>query len=216
MWHPDAMNLGIVGSGPVGGTLGERWAKLGHNVVFATRDPESSQIRDLVKRAGATARAGSSAEAAQADVVVVTLPYDAVKSVLPTLDLRGKIVFDCTNPLKPDLSGLAVSGDTSAGEQVAKLAPGAEVVKIFNNTGVNNMADPIYHGQPAAMFYCGGDARAKSAAHQLAQELGFDPIDAGPIENARLLESMAMLWVWLAYKGGMGREIAYQLLRGRA
>jgi 8-hydroxy-5-deazaflavin:NADPH oxidoreductase len=207
------MNIGILGSGSVGGTLGERWAKLGHNVIFSTRDPQSNAIRELVARSGATARAGSAADAAKCEVVVITLPYPAVASVPPPLDLRGKIVFDCTNALKPDLSGLTLSGETSAGEQVAKLAPGAEVVKIFNTTGFNNMADPAYGGEASAMFYCGGDPRAKAAAKQLAQELGFDPVDAGPIENARLLESMAMLWVWLAYKGGMGREIAFGLLR---
>jgi len=208
------MNIGILGSGNVGGTLGERWAKLGHQVVFGTRDPNGGEIRDLVQRSGATARAATPAEAAKAsEVVVVTLPWEAVHIVIPSLDLRGKIVFDCTNPLRPGLTGLSVSGDTSAGEQIAQLAAGASVVKIFNNTGANNMADPAYPGGPSAMFYCGGDARAKAAAKQLAAQLGFDPVDAGPIENARLLEPLAMLWIWLAYPGGLGREIAFRIER---
>jgi len=208
------MNIGILGSGNVGGTLGERWAKRGHNVVFATRDPNSNAIRDLLKRSGATARAADAASAAKsAEVVVLTLPWDAAKGVVESLDLKGKIVFDCMNPLLPDLSGLAVGGNTSAGEQVAKWAPGATVVKIFNNTGFNNMADPDYKGEAAAMFYCGGDAKSKSVAKQLAGELGFDPIDAGPLENARLLEPLAMLWIWLAHKGGLGRDFAFHLLR---
>ena len=207
------MNIGILGTGSVGGTLGERWAKLGHNVVFGTRNPEDAEVRDLLKRSGATAQATDLAGAAKQDVIVLALPFDAAKSVVPKLDLRGKIVFDCTNPLKPDLSGLSVGGDTSAGEQIAQAAKGASVVKIFNTTGYNNMANPDYHGSVTAMFYCGGDDRAKSAAKQLAQELGFEPIDAGPIEHARLLEPLAMLWIWLAYPGGLGREIAFRLVR---
>ena len=189
------MNIGIIGSGNVGGTLGERWAKLGHSVVFATRE-----------------RASLEAAVKSADVVVLAVPWSAAKGLVESLDLKGKIVFDCTNPLKPDLS-LAVDSSTSAGEQVAKWAAGASVVKIFNTTGFNNMADPIYGGESTAMFYCGGDARAKAAAAKLASDLGFDPIDAGPIENARLLEPMAALWIWLAYKGGVGSNLAFRVMR---
>jgi 8-hydroxy-5-deazaflavin:NADPH oxidoreductase len=189
------MNIGIIGNGNVGGTLGERWVKLGHSVAFATRD-----------------RASIISVASAAEVVVVALPWDATKGVLESLDLKGKIVFDCTNPLLADLS-LAVTGGTSGGEQVAKWAAGASVVKIFNTTGSNNMADPLYGGESTAMFYCGGDERAKTAAAKLAGDLGFDPIDAGPIENARLLEPVAALWIWLAFKGGVGRDFAFRMVR---
>jgi hypothetical protein len=122
-------------------------------------------------------------------------------------------VFDAMNPLLPDLSGFAVDAIPSGGEQVAKWAAGASVVKIFNTTGSNNMADPIYNNEPTAMFYCGDDPSAKAVAKRLASELGFDAIDAGPLQNARLLESVAMLWIWLAIKGGIGRDIAFKLMR---
>lgn len=190
-----AMNIGILGSGNVGGTLGKRWAEIGHSVVFATRDRASIEA------------------AANSEVIVVALPWDAARSVLESLDLRGRIVFDVMNPLLPDLSGFAVGATTSGGEQVAKWAPGASVIKIFNTTGSNNMADPIYNNEPVAMFYCGDDPSAKAVANRLASELGFDPIDAGPLQNARLLESAAMLWIWLALKGGLGRDIAFKLAR---
>ncbi len=189
------MNIGILGSGNVGGTLGKRWSEAGHSVTFASRDRASIE------------------KAAKADVILVAVPYGAAKEVLESLELNGKIVLDATNPVKPDLSGLAVSGDTSAGEQVAKWARGASVVKIFNTTGSNNMADPILGGEPAAMFYCGDDESAKDVAKRLAAELGFEPVDAGPLTNARLLESVAMLWIWLAFKGGLGRDFAFHLAR---
>jgi NADPH-dependent F420 reductase len=211
--HPTPMNIGILGSGNVGGTLGERWAKAGHTVIFGSRNPASQEMQDLAKRSGATARVESLESAAQSsEVVVVTLPWGPAKGVLQSLDLKGKIVLDCMNPLKHDLSGLEIGTTTSAGEMVAQWTPGASVVKIFNNTGYNNMADPNYNGDAASMFYCGDDPAAKAVASRLAADLGFDPIDSGPLENARLLEPMAMLWIWLAIKGGKGVNIAYRLL----
>jgi predicted dinucleotide-binding enzyme len=206
------MKIGILGSGNVGGTLGERWAALGHHVCFASREPQ--KLADLLKRAGPNARAAGNEEAVPwADVVVVALPWSAVKTVLESLNLNGKIVLDCVNPLLPDLSGLALGTTTSAGEQVAQWASGAKVVKIFNTTGSNNMADPNYNGRPATMFYCGDDAHAKETARSLASDLGFDPVDAGPLSNARFLEPLAGLWVWLAHAGGMGRNIAFSLMK---
>jgi len=205
------MNIGTLGSGHVGGTLGERWAKSGHHVFFSSREPE--KLAGLVKRAGATARAVSVEEAVQsAEVVAVTLPWGAAKSVLERLDLKGKIVLDCMNPLLPDLSGLELGTTTSAAEQVAEWARGAKVVKIFNNVGYNIMADPKFGNERAAIFYCGDDAQAKDVARGLAAELGFDPVDSGPLTNARLLEPLALLWISLAIKGGHGRDIAFRLL----
>jgi predicted dinucleotide-binding enzyme len=121
--------------------------------------------------------------------------------------------LDATNPLLPDLSGLEYGTTTSGGEKVAEWAKGARVVKIFNTTGYGNMGNPEYDGRAIPMLYCGDDAGAKSVAGRLAAELGFHPIDAGPLSNARLLEPHAMLWIWLAIKGGMGRDFAFQIVR---
>jgi predicted dinucleotide-binding enzyme len=128
-------------------------------------------------------------------------------------DLAGKVVLDCTNPLVPDLSGLEIGHTTSGGEEVARLAPGARVVKIFNTTGADNMADPNYGGTPATMLYAGDDAGARSIAAALARELGFDPVDFGPLASARLLEPMALTWIWLAYRQKLGRDFVLQIVR---
>ena len=82
------------------------------------------------------------------------------------------------------------------------------MVKIFNTTGYPNMANPDYHGERANMFYCGDDANAKRIAAGLASDLGFDPVDAGPLKNAHLLESLAVLWITLALKQGYGVNFA--------
>jgi predicted dinucleotide-binding enzyme len=209
------MNIGIIGSGNVGGTLGSRWAILGHSVAFSSRNPGSEDMRTLVAEAGANARATSVQEAvAASDVIVVATPWPATRTALETAgSLAGKILIDATNPLLPRLEGLEYGQSTSGAEQVATWAPGARVVKAFNTIGNNVMADPSFDGRKALLFYCGDDTEAKRATHQLASELGFDAQDAGPLIQARLLEPFALLWISLALQHGYGREIAFQLMR---
>lgn len=207
------MRIGIIGAGSVGGALGRGWARAGHQVTFGVRDASDPKVTKLVKETGA--RAASVAEAASgSEVVVLATPWEATEdAVRHAGDLAGKIVFDCTNPLAPQLAGLTHGHETSGGEMVAEWAPGARVVKVFNTTGANNMADPDFNGEAATMFYCGDDAGAKAAAAQLAGDLGFDPVDAGALDQARLLEPLALLWIRLAYVQKMGRDIAFKLMK---
>lgn len=208
------MNIGIIGSGNVGGALGTRWAQKGHQVVFGSRDPQGNEIKQLVASAGKSARAATLAEAATSDVLLLAMPWPVVKDVLASLgNLTNKILIDATNPLLPHLSGLALGTTTSAGEQVARWVRGARVVKEFNIIGNNIMADASFKGEKPVLFYCGDDAAAKTAVHQLAEDIGFDPQDAGPLKQARLLEPFALLWITLAFQRGWGREFAFKVLR---
>src|SRR5262245_27309628 len=209
------MRIGIIGAGQVGGTLGRGWAAKGHQVTYGVRDPKAANVGEVLKGTGHGAKAATVAEAAsQAEVVVLTTPWDAVQEALRSAGtLSGKVLLDCTNLLKPDLSGLTVGHTKSAGEQVAEWAPGAMVVKIFNTTGFGNMADPKYPEGAPTMFYAGDDPAAKAVAAGLATDLGFDAVDAGPLANARLLEPFGMLWIYLAVLGGQGRDIAFRLMR---
>jgi 8-hydroxy-5-deazaflavin:NADPH oxidoreductase len=212
------MKIGIIGSGNVGGALGSRWAKLGHDVAFGTRDPQGTEMQQLAAKTGGKARAVSFAEAARdAEVLLLAVPWQAAEQVLTGLgDLNGKILIDATNPLLPDLSGLALGTTTSAGEQVAGWARGARVVKSFNTVGSNIMENPTFDGHRPVMFYCGDDAPAKQVVAKLIQELVFEPVDAGPLRQARMLEPFAMLWIWMAFGQGMGRDFAFELLRRHA
>lgn len=209
------MQIAVLGAGHVGSALGTGWARRGHDVTYGVRDPAAAGARDAVARAGGKARAATPAEAASAaDAVVVALPFPAVAGVLRTLgDLSGKVVVDVTTPLNADNTGLVVGHTTSGTERVAASLPGARVVKAFNQTGAGNMADPAYDGRGIPTFLAGDDAAAKRLVAGLASDLGFEPVDAGPLANARLLEPLAMLWIWLAYKGGMGGDFAFRLVR---
>jgi 8-hydroxy-5-deazaflavin:NADPH oxidoreductase len=207
------MTIGIIGAGNVGGTLGARWAAAGHKVRFASRRPGSDEMKALVARAGANASAGTAEEAAESEVVVLATPWQATREAVQGLALAGKTVVDATNPLKADLSGLDVGTTSSGAEMVAQWAPGAHVVKAFNTIGFNVMADPHFGDRAAALFYCGDDAAAKATVRQLALDLGFNAMDAGPLEQARLLEPFALLWITLALKYGYTRGIGFDLMR---
>lgn len=209
------MNIAILGAGNVGGALGKGWAAKGHSIYFGVPDAQSDKVRALLGSIGKSARAGSVHDAAEsADIVVLATPWPATRdAVLAAGKLTGKIVIDCTNPLEPDLSGLSIGHTTSAAEEVAKWAAGARVVKAFNTTGSGNMANTHYGDKEITMCVAGDDAAAKTAVMKLAQDLGFEAVDAGPLRIARLLEPFAMLWIYLAIKQGLGPNIAFKLLR---
>jgi 8-hydroxy-5-deazaflavin:NADPH oxidoreductase len=209
------MNIGIIGAGNVGGALGTRWAKGGHQVIFGSRDPGAADMKQLLAKAGSNARAAKLQDAAKAgEVLLLATPWAVTKDVVQGLgDLTGKVLIDAVNPLLPDLSALALGTTTSAAEQVAGWARGAKVVKAFNTVGSNIMENPAFGQDKPVLFFCGDDAGAKGQVKQLAGELGFEGVDAGPLTQARLLEPFALLWISLAFKAGLGREIAFKLLR---
>lgn len=208
------MRVGILGAGNVGGALGAAWAHHGHEVFFGTRNPASPEIHGLLERSGPRARAESLQDAVNSsEVVLNALPWSATRAVLESLDFGGKPLLDCTNPLKPDLSGLEAGTTTSGGELVAQWARSSKVVKIFNTTGYKNMVETTIRGEHLPMLYCGDDADSKKIAASLAHDLGLHPIDAGPLSNSRLLEPYALVWIWLALKGGMDRDFAFQIVK---
>jgi 8-hydroxy-5-deazaflavin:NADPH oxidoreductase len=208
------MRIAVLGAGNVGAALGIGWAHKGHEVMFGSRNPLDAKIAGVVAKAGGRSKAGTLAEAvAVSEVSVLATPWKASESVIKSCrDWNGKILLDCTNPLKPDLSNLELGLATSGGEQVARWAAGAHVVKVFNTTGFNNMVNANYGGVAATMFYCGDIAASKAVAAQLAADLGFDPVDVGPLDRARLLEPLALLWIRLAIERG-SRDIAFKLMK---
>jgi predicted dinucleotide-binding enzyme len=208
------MNIGILGAGNVGGTLGGRWAQAGHHVCFGVRNAAAPEMTALLTKAGKTARAATLAEAvAASDVVLLATPWAPTQGILAGLPgLAGKILIDATNPLLPDLS-LAVGTNTSGGELVAQWAPGARVVKAFNTVGSGIMENPAFAAERPVLLYCGDDVEAKKTVRPLIDELGFDAKDAGPLRQARLLEPCALLWISMALVQGYGVNIAFKFLR---
>jgi predicted dinucleotide-binding enzyme len=211
------MQIGILGAGSVGGTLGRGWADKGHNVFFGVPRPQDPKTQALTREIGSKARAGTVAEAAAfAGVIVLATPWQATEAAIKEAgDLTGKVVIDCTNPLTADFTKLTIGHTTSGLEQVAKWAKGAKVFKAFNQTGFNNMANPFLEDRRAVMFVCGDDQVHKPAVLQLVKDIGFEAVDAGDSDIARLLEPLGMLWIHLGLARGMGRDWAFGVLRRR-
>lgn len=197
------MRIGVLGSGRVGGTLGTAWAKRGHTVTFATRDPNSDKARALIRNAPNAHLAGLQDTVDASDLLVIALPWNVLPEVLSGLTrLEGKILLDATNRFGP--------ATQSAGEDLAALVPGARVVKAFNTIGFDHMDSPSFPEQPS-MLVAGDDALTKQHVMQLAAELGFEAVDAGPLSNAGTLEALASAWVGLSRV--IGRDFAFRIVR---
>jgi 8-hydroxy-5-deazaflavin:NADPH oxidoreductase len=205
------MRIAIVGAGNVGQALGKRWRKAGREVSYALRAATPNKVAALSVDGSRVVAMDRAADAG--DLLLLAVPWPAVHEAISSLgSLAGKILIDATNPLTTKLE-LAVGFDDSAGETVARLAPGARVVKAFNTTGAENMANAGAFAVKPMMPVAGDDAAAKAAVCKLAEELGFEAIDAGPLAMSRHLEPMAMLWIKLAYAQGFGRDFAFALAR---
>jgi NADPH-dependent F420 reductase len=209
------MKIGIIGTGHVGGALGGRWARSGHEIIFGSRDPQGEKAQNLLRLVSGNVRVTGTTEAVSAaEVVLLATPWSATRDTLDragSTNLAGKVVIDAVNPIGPDR--LLVGGNTSAAERIASWAPGARLVKAFNSTGSGNMSNTAYGGEKPSLFLCGDDAEAKNVVARLGAELDFDPVDCGPLSMARYLEPLAMLWINLSYNQGFGPDIAFRLLK---
>ena len=210
------MDIGIIGSGNMGASMGRIWARKGHRVLFSySKDPE--KVRATAEAAGPDARAGTPAEAvAFGEVVLLAVPWAAVPDALGAAGpVRGKVLFSCCNCLKPDFSGLVLGTTTSAAEEIARQTPGARVVEALPPMAqILAAGSRLLGGQQISTFYCGDDPAAKAAVASLLHDLDLEPIDAGPLTSARYIEPAGMLNVQLAYGMGMGPFLATKVLRG--
>lgn len=208
-----AETIAIIGSGQVAGALGPEFASQGHTIVYGSRDPSRADVAELVARSGDGASAVLPPEAVtDADIVVLAVPGELVKSITEGLgNLDGKIIIDPTNPLRRndhDLFEMAV--DTSNGEIIQATAPGAFVVKAFNALNWRTMIDPASSGGPVSIPLVGNNAQAKQTVATLVEGMGLEPIDLGPIEHARHVEGMLILWINNRY-AGQGEAFDYYL-----
>lgn len=201
------MNVGILGSGDVGKALARGFVSRGHKVTIASREP--SKLAGFVHEHRDKLAAGTFEEAARSgDVLVLATAFGVAKEALDLAgpqNCSGKVIVDVTNPLNYEdgrPSGLSVAGNDSAGESVQRWLPDAKVVKAFNTVGHAHFVDPKFPGGPPTMFLAGNDDAAKNTVEQIAESFGWAVLDAGPIQAARYLEAMAMLWI--TYSIGTG------------
>jgi predicted dinucleotide-binding enzyme len=211
------LQIGILGSGLMGGKLGTIFARAGHDVVFSYARSQKKLAR-LARDAGKNARAGAPRDAAQgADAILLAVHWSRLNDVFSQAgDLSGKVVVSCSLPMNADDTKLVVAYTSSGAEELAKRLPKARIVSAFN-TVPSEVLFGVFEarGKPTrpSLVYCGDDADANRVAGGLIRDVGFDPVDAGPLRIARYTEPFALLVAQLAYEGDGGPEVAYRFER---
>ncbi len=211
------MRVGILGSGLTGGKLGTLFARAGHEVVFSY-SRRQAKLKRLAREAGANASAGTPAEAARhASALLLAVHWSRFDDALGQAgDLAGKVIVTCSLPMNADDTDLVVGHNSSGAEELAKKVPSARVVAAFN-TIPSEVLFSVFErrgrsGSPDMLYY-GDDRAAKRVAAQLARDVGFHPLDAGPLRAARYAEPFALLVAHLAYEGKGGPQLAYRFIR---
>jgi len=208
------MRIGILGSGLMGGKLGTILARSGHNVIFSYARSEQ-KLKKLAKDAGANAKVGTVLEAAKnSDALLLAVHWLRFDDVLRQAgDLTGKVIITCSLPMNAENTKLIVANESSGAEELAKKIPKAHVVCAFN-TVPSEVLFGVFESKGKrnrpSLVYCGDDSKSKRIAAELIRDIGFDPVDAGPLHIARYTESFALLIAQLAYEGKDGPELAYR------
>lgn len=196
--------IAVIGIGNVGGALAGRWKSTGHEIIVGSRNPENKTSSYSALTVQDAAR--------QADIILVATPGKAMPEVATSIgSIPGKIIIDATNSIGVQ------AGENTPFEILKKFTSG-DVVKAFNTTGFENMANPVYdteYGQIAIdLFMAGGSPAAKQAVKQLAGDAGFGEVwDMGNDEKVPHVEAMAFAWINLAIMQKQGRNIALKMIR---
>ena len=211
------MRIGILGSGLMGAKLGTIFARAGHEVVFSYARSKD-KLKKLARDAQGKARTGTPAEAAQdADTLLLAVHWSRIEDVLKQAgDLSGKVILTCSLPMDTGNTKLIIGTTTSGAEELAARVPRAKLVCAFN-TVPSEVLFGVFEAKSKAtrpsLVYCGDDQSAKDVAVQLIRDVGFDPVDCGPLRIARYTEPFALLIGQLAYEGEGGPELAYRFER---
>jgi 8-hydroxy-5-deazaflavin:NADPH oxidoreductase len=208
------MRVGILGSGLMGGKLGTIFVRAGHEVIFSYARSQQ-KLKRLAREAGAKAKAGTPREAAQeADALLLAVHWSRIDDVLnQTGDLSDKVILTCSLPMNTDNTELVIAHTSSGAEELAKKVPKARVVCAFN-TIPSEVLFGLFEAKRKtdrpSLVYCGDNSNSKLIAAELIRDVGFDPVDAGPLRIARYTEPFALLVAQLAYEGKGGPELAYR------
>lgn len=211
------MRIGILGSGLMGGKLGTLFARAGHEVVFSYAR-SAQKLKRLARDAQGNARAGTPAEAARdAAALLLAVHWSRVDDVLRQAgDVSGKVIVSCTMPMNADDTDLVIAHTSSGAEALAQKVPNAPVVSAFGTVPSEVLFDVFAARRKSnrpSLVYCGDDARAKKLAAGLIRDVGFDPVDTGPLRMARSLEPFTLLIARLAYETKGGPALAYRFQR---
>lgn len=204
------MNIAIIGTGNVGGALATKWAQNGHRIFLGVQDLSSFKNMELLNNPNTTAHLPPEATA-NAEVILISVPaIAAVEATVSLGNTEGKIIIDTMNII----GGKGPAGFENTTEAILANTATRDVVKCFNTTGFNNMQNTMYDDNAIDMFVAGDSQRGKETARQLSRDAGFaECYDIGGNDKFTLMEQFAWFWINLAMFQGLGREIAFKLLK---
>lgn len=210
------MKIAFLGYGNVGAPLADHLQRKGHEVVLAAEDPGSEKAKAALARNSGLRAAAPREAVAAAEVVFLATPFAANEAALAGVkgELEGKVLVDCTNPVGAGLTH-GLKNERSGSEMVQGLAPGARVVKAFTIYGYENFENNAYpgYGVKPAMMFCGADSAAKKVVAGLIEDLGWEPLDVGGLEQALHLEHMTLMWIRMVRMGGYSPHMVWAVLR---
>lgn len=205
------MKIAIIGSGNVGKALAKSSVRAGHSVSMSSANPNNAA--EAAKTVGAQAARSNVEAVADADLVIIAVPYDKLGEVFSGLgpSVDGKVVVDVTNHVDLENPAEVLSSDSNA-EEIQKRHPEVKVVKAFNYALATRMADPSVDGVRLDGFVAGDDQASREKVLELVESIGFHPIDAGPLVMARVLEGMALLNISLQIRHGWPWQNGWKLV----
>ena len=211
------MSVAVIGTGNMGAGIARLLASKGERVVIGSRDP--AQSATLAEEIGAGAQGGGIAAAAKlAHVVIFAVNYpQAGEAVREAGGFAGKVLVDISNPITEDFKDLRVGHTTSAAEELQKLAPEAKVVKAFNTIFAQLLTAEAREGRnPVQVFVAGDDEAAKKRVSDLVAKGGFQPVESGPLSNARFLEPLGEINIHFGFFLGWGTSVAPAWIKAAA
>ena len=204
----ERLKVAVLGAGNIGGTLGRKWHAAGHQLAFGVSDPQGKNAQALRADLGEQVAIGTVAEVLATDpaLVVLALPGVQMDIVIAkhAAQLDGRVLIDTANRLG--------GGPMNSFVPLQKHAPHARLFRAFNSLGWESFADPLFHGVPADLFYCGPEGEARAQVERLISDIGLHPVYLGGPEQVGVVDSVGALWFALVFGQGKGRNLAFKVL----
>lgn len=201
------MNIAVLGIGNIGGTLGKKWAKAGHQVMGGVRDVNAPKVQAFLTSDNNLTIGTVEQAIALGEVILFALPGTAVEAVVEAhaAALNEKIIIDATNNIRAE--------EVNSIRIFTTRTPQAKIFRAFNSLGWENFAEPQFGNLQADMFYCGSeDGQARQVVEQLIADIGLKPVCIGDLEQVAILDGVLRLWFALAMGQKMGRHLAFKVL----
>lgn len=208
------MRITFIGIGKVGYALANNLQKLGYEIIVANDNPNSKSVQNALSKNQNFTTMPVQKAVDTSEIIFLVTPFSANADILNAINIDGKVLVDCTNPVGPGMTH-GLNNEQSGSEFIQNLVPKAKVVKAFSVYGFENFQNtsyPTYKEVKPAMFIAGNDSEAKEKIEKLCNELGWGIVDTGDLSSALHLEHMTLLWIKMARIQGKGSDFVWTKL----